>query len=245
LAGAFGGLLAAGIGKMGNIGLSLPGITDNALGWRFIFILEGALTVVVSFFFFFLLPDFPEDVKWLTNEERAYVKAKLALDQGESGRERKATLGDVGRVFKDYKVILGGFMYFGLIVPAYSYAYFAPGIIRTYGYNQIETQLHSVPPWVAAFGFSMCLAFASDKVRHRFAFVVFAIIVAIVGFAILITVHDNKDLQYGALFLVTSGSYTAMPLIVCFFNMNLGGHTRRAVGSAWQVGFGNIGGIIA
>ena len=36
-----------------------------------------------------------------------------------------------------------------------------------------------------------------------------------------------------------------MPLIVCWFNMNLGGHHRRSVGSAWQVGFGNIGGIIS
>ena len=27
--------------------------------------------------------------------------------------------------------------------------------------------------------------------------------------------------------------------------MNLGGHHRRSVGTAWQVGFGNIGGIIA
>ncbi|KAK5110740.1 hypothetical protein LTR62_005617 [Meristemomyces frigidus] len=27
--------------------------------------------------------------------------------------------------------------------------------------------------------------------------------------------------------------------------MNIGGHHRRSVGSAWQVGFGNIGGIIA
>lgn len=27
--------------------------------------------------------------------------------------------------------------------------------------------------------------------------------------------------------------------------MNLGGHHRRSVGSAWQIGFGNIGGIIA
>ena len=32
---------------------------------------------------------------------------------------------------------------------------------------------------------------------------------------------------------------------VCWFNMNLGGHHRRAIGSAWQIGFGNIGGIIA
>lgn len=27
--------------------------------------------------------------------------------------------------------------------------------------------------------------------------------------------------------------------------MNLGGHHRRAVGTGWQIGFGNIGGIIA
>lgn len=91
----------------------------------------------------------------------------------------------------------------------------------------------------------MLVATLSDWARHRFAFAVFCICVCITGFAILITVHDNTKLQYAALFLVTSGAYTAMPIIVCWFNMNLGGHHRRSVGSAWQVGFGNIGGIIA
>ncbi|CAM1510834.1 Fc.00g083470.m01.CDS01 [Cosmosporella sp. VM-42] len=237
LAGAFGGLLAAAIGKM-------DGLRGYA-GWRWIFILEGGLTVLVSFFFYFLLPNFPEESKWLTEEERKYVTARLQADQGRSAVERKITLRDVGNVLKDYKVILGGFMYFGLIVPAYGYAYFAPGIIKTYGYDPIQTQLHSVPPWAVAFGFSMAIAFISDKTRHRFAFAVFAICVAIAGFGILIAVHDNTKLQYAALFLVAMGAYTAMPIIVCWFNMNLGGHHRRAVGSAWQVGFGNIGGIIA
>lgn len=69
--------------------------------------------------------------------------------------------------------------------------------------------------------------------------------VAIAGFAILITNHTNNHLRYGALFLVTMGTYSAMPVVVCWFNMNLGGHHRRSVGTAWQVGFGNIGGIIA
>ncbi|KAM0271646.1 hypothetical protein ACHAQH_009014 [Verticillium albo-atrum] len=237
LAGAFGGLLAAAIGKMDGL--------RGFRGWRWIFILEGGLTVLVSFFFYFWLPDFPEDVKWLKTDEREFVAARLRIDQGAAAHERKITLSDVGRVFKDFKVIVGGFMYFGLIVPAYGYAYFAPTIIRTYGYDAIETQLHSVPPWVVAFGFSMIIATISDKVRHRFAFAVFAICIAIVGFGILIAVHDNTQLQYAALFLVAMGAYTAMPIIVCWFNMNLGGHHRRAVGSAWQVGFGNIGGIIA
>lgn len=65
------------------------------------------------------------------------------------------------------------------------------------------------------------------------------------GFAILLAVHTNREVQYAALFLVTMGTYSAMPIIVCWFTMNLGGHHRRSVGTAWQIGFGNIGGIIA
>jgi MFS family permease len=109
LAGAFGGLLASAIGKMDRLG--------GYRGWRWIFILEGVLTCVVAIFFWFLLPDFPEDAKWLKEDERAYVKARLEVDQGKSALERTITFKDVVNVFKDYKVIVGGLMYFGLIVP--------------------------------------------------------------------------------------------------------------------------------
>ncbi|KAI9834854.1 MAG: hypothetical protein M1819_002762 [Sarea resinae] len=237
LAGAFGGLLASAIGKMNG--------KRGYLGWRWIFILEGCLTCVVAIVFFFFLPSFPEEATWLAEDERAYVKARLEKDQGKSAAERQIGVKDVLNVFKDFKVFVGGFMYMGLIVPAYGYAFFSPGIIRSYGYSQIQTQLHSVPPWAAAFGFAMLIAYLSDKFKHRFIFALIPICVAIAGFAILLTVHDNKHLQYGACFLVAMGSYAAMPVIVCWFNMNLGGHHRRSIGSAWQVGFGNIGGIIA
>lgn len=111
LAGAFGGLLASAIGKMSGM--------RGYLGWRWIFILEGTLTCLVAFIFFFVIPDFPEDAKWLGEDERAYVKARLRADQGRSAAERKITARDVGNIFKDFKIFVGGFMYFGLIVPAY------------------------------------------------------------------------------------------------------------------------------
>ncbi|KAE9978654.1 hypothetical protein BLS_000401 [Venturia inaequalis] len=253
LAGAFGALLASAIGKMDGL--------RGYQGWRWIFILEGTLTCLVSFAFFFLIPTFPEDAKWLTPEERTYVSARLRQDQGRSALERKITLSDVVQVFKDPKIVIGGFMYFGLIVPgirthpvqrvklltlsAYGYAYFSPGIIQSYGYSRIQTQLYSVPPWAAAFGFAMIIAYLSDKTKHRFLFTLIPIFVALAGFATLLAVHNNKQIQYAALFLCAMGAYSAMPVIVCWFNMNLGGHHRRAIGSAWQVGFGNIGGIIA
>ncbi|MCJ1308873.1 hypothetical protein MMC25_002528 [Agyrium rufum] len=237
LAGAFGGLLAAAIGKMNGM--------RGYLAWRWIFILEGTLTCVVAIIFYFVIPDFPEDAKWLTEDERAYIKARLAQDQGRSAAERQITAKDVGNVFKDFKVFLGGLMYFGLIVPAYGYAFFAPGIIKSYHYSTIETQLRSVPPWAVAFGFAMLVAYFSDKVKHRFLFTLLPISVSISGFAILLSVHDNRNIEYAGLFLVAMGTYAAMPVIVCWFTMNLGGHHRRSVGTAWQVGFGNIGGIIA
>lgn len=74
--------------------------------------------------------------------------------------------------------------------------------------------VHSVPPWAAAFAFAMIIAYLSDKTRHRFFFAIFPICVSITGFAILLAVHKNRNLEYGALFLVTMGTYSALPVIV-------------------------------
>jgi len=230
-------LLASAIGKM-------DGLKGYA-GWRWIFILEGVLTCVVSLFFFFFISAFPEDAKWLREDEREYLKLRLYVEQGPSAVQRNITLKDVLNVFKDFKIFIAGFMYFGMIVSAYGYAFFSPTILATYGYSPIESQLHSVPPWACAFVFAMLIAFLSDYFKHRFLFAMLPICVLLAAFGILLNVHDNRHVEYGALFLVAMGAYTAMPVIVCWFNMNLGGHHRRAVGSAWQVGFGNIAGIIA
>ncbi|KAJ3490285.1 hypothetical protein NLI96_g1532 [Meripilus lineatus] len=237
LAGAFGGLLASAIGKMDGI--------RGYRGWRWVFILEGLLTCVVSFVLFFLIADFPEQVKWLSAEEKRWVKRRLYDDVGNSQVDNSITFRSSLDVLKDYKVLVGGLMYFGLIVPAYGYAYFAPAIIQGLGYGPIRTQLLSVPPWAAAFGLAMCLATISDAVRHRFIFTIIPPAIGLAGFVILMKENHNIHLRYAAIFLAAAGTYAAMPIIVCWFNTNLAGHRRRAVATGWQVGFGNIGGIIA
>ena len=111
-------------------------------------------------------------------------------------------------------------MYLGFVVPAYSYAYFAPTIIKTFGYTAVRTQLFSVPPWAVSFVFAMLIATFSDLAGHRFLFVIFPLLVALSGFATLLGATDNHKAQYGALFLAVSGVYSAMPVIVCWFNSN-------------------------
>ncbi|KAL4758354.1 major facilitator superfamily domain-containing protein [Aspergillus foveolatus] len=261
LAGAFGGLLASAIGKM-------DGVRGYG-GWRWVFILEGLATIVMAVMVYFALPDFPEDCKWLSEREYDHIRDKMGAETGRLNGDVRMGWRDIAGVFKDWKVFIGAFMLFGQIVSGYGtcpssrnkrfelviygdtdiagYAYFAPTIIRTFGYGEIKTQLYSVPPWAAAFGCTMLVATLSDFFRHRYAFTMIGMLIGIAGYGVLLSIRDtaHHTIQYGALFMITCGCFSASPVFLCWFGMNLGGHTRRSVGTAFQIGFGNIGGIIA
>ena len=238
LAGAFGGLLAYAIGHMEGL--------QGYSGWRWIFIVEGAVTAALAFPFFFLLPDFPEDAKWLNDEERVIIQRRLAADQGHSALQRPMRLRDVTELFMDWKVWVAGFLYLGAATPGYAYTLFAPTIIKHFGIGAITTQLYSIAPWAGAWVLGISTAFVSDRVKHRFGFVIMGMLISIIGTATLLSTSFHRvHLQYGMMFMFIMGIYAALPTIVCWFNMNLGGHHRRAVGGAWLIGIGQAGGIIA
>lgn len=78
LASAFSGLLAAAIVNMDGIaGLS---------GWRWIFILEGIVTVLVGAVLYWILPDSPQSAGWLEPWEQRYITHRLECDSGTGGR---------------------------------------------------------------------------------------------------------------------------------------------------------------
>ena len=129
--------------------------------------------------------------------------------------------------------------------PITGLAYFIPSIVNSYGYSPIRSQLYSVAPWGAAVVFSLLLAYLSDLARKRFPFVIACLVVAFIGNIILFVVHDNRHVEYAAVFLFLMSVTSSLPLIVCWFAMNLDGHAERAVGIPWQIAFGNLGGLIS
>ena len=50
--------------------------------WRWLFYIEGALTVAVSIISVFILPDFPSTSKWLTPAERRLAELRMVEDAG-------------------------------------------------------------------------------------------------------------------------------------------------------------------
>ena len=78
--------------------------------WRWIFILEGMLTMLIGIAAFFLIPDFPQEARWLTDEERKFVMARVGTKEEQRGA---ITFGTILAFFMDIKNIIGGIMYFG------------------------------------------------------------------------------------------------------------------------------------
>lgn len=76
------GVLAYGIRNMNGIaGLE---------GFRWIFIIEGLVTIFISFFVFVFVPDFPEKTKILSAAEREHLLAVLHHDKGDQKMDLKS-----------------------------------------------------------------------------------------------------------------------------------------------------------
>ena len=56
--------------------------TGGYEGWRWIFIMEGLITVVVAGVAYFFIAPWPEECQFLKPEEKALLLKRLAADRG-------------------------------------------------------------------------------------------------------------------------------------------------------------------
>ncbi|KAK0935149.1 hypothetical protein LTR29_013249 [Friedmanniomyces endolithicus] len=237
LAGSFSGLLAYAIAHM-------DGVAGYA-GWRWIFILEGLVTAIVAIAAKWFIVDWPETATFLTNEEKRLLIARLSADVADAKMNRLDKPA-VKRIFSDWKMYLGTLMYLGIVNTGYATSFFTPTILTELGYKAEKAQVRSIPIFIVAAVVCMATAWCSDRLRHRYAFAITGICIATIGYVVLLCQHSvSINGRYAAIFLIVSGGYMCQPITLGWINNTMGGHYKRSVASAFQVGFGNIGGIIA
>ncbi|KAJ5621000.1 hypothetical protein N7510_004984 [Penicillium lagena] len=234
LAGAFGGILAWGIGHMDGVG--------GYSGWRWIFILEGLLTLVISFISYFWVYNYPSTAEFLSKEERQFIQFRLKNDN-DATREEAFTWSAVLDAVKDPKIWLYGLGFHTLSLPQYTLSLFLPTIIEELGFSAAEAQLLTVPPYVIAVCLTIAVAVFSQRTRLRAPFIMGSSSIACIGYIMLLTDSHPGVCYVGTIFLA-AGIFPAVAIVLSWPANNVSGQTKRCIANAMQISIGNCGAIL-
>ncbi|KAI9440614.1 MFS general substrate transporter [Lactarius indigo] len=222
VSGAFGGLLAAAISNMDGVG--------GKPAWAWIFILEGLATVVAGAASFFIIQDFPDTARFLSEAERSAVIRRLQDDDQFSAAGEKYKLRNVISSLTDWKTWLAIGIYIGCDMPLYAFSLFLPTIIHQVctrgsvssslvlnkvfltgylGFQATPANLLTVPVYAFACIITCLVGFLADKFQRRGVFNIGFSCLGGLAYIILI-VSKSAALSYVAVYVATCGIY---PLI--------------------------------
>jgi MFS family permease len=241
LSGGFSGLLAFGLQHMEGVG--------GLAGWRWIFIMEGIVTVVVGFTVPWILPDSPNHAKFLSSKQVSVITVRLGRERGES------TVGEHKEKFKwkyfwaaltDWKIYLAIVIYWGNAISIYGFSFAAPTIIKQLGYTSAEAQLMTIPIYVVGAISTVVFARLADKRQKRWLFIVIPFSIALIGFIGVLSIPHPRlpGLTYFFLFFITGGLYPSLIGCVSWVGNNLAPSYKRAIGMALLMTVGGLGGAV-
>lgn len=238
VASAFAGILAYGIMQM----KGLAGLN----GWRWIFIIEGILTVVLGIAGYWLLVDFPdskrESFKFLGPTEKEWICARVNADRGDV-KMQAFSLRKYLRAGADWKIWAYAMIFFNTTTVTYALAYFMPIILNeNMGFSIGASQCLVAPPYVFAGFLIFGSGWIGDRYHVRGPIIVSNALLCIIGLPIVGFAESNA-VRYFGVFLVTGGANANVSTALSYQANNIRGQWKRAFCSATFVMFGGIGGI--
>jgi len=234
---AFGSLMASGILEImqGKLGFA---------AWRWLFFIEGGLTVVVAISAIFILPDFPETSSgWLTPAEQLLAQQRMTEDAGvsDTAETKKGPMNGLSLAVKDWKVWWLAVALTSMVISLSFNAYF-PTLSATMGYDRTITLLLCAPPWIFATGVGLAISRHSDLKQERCWHIVGPLVFGILGFTIAMSTM-NTAARYVSLFLMAQ-SYSGF---ICFLAWASGSISRppskRAVSLALINSVSSLGNV--
>ncbi|KAF9931479.1 hypothetical protein FBU30_010095 [Linnemannia zychae] len=230
LAGAFGGLLAAGISHLsGAWGLQ---------GWQWIFIVESIPTLLLAILTWFIMTPSPKEATFLTEEERIYATNRIIIDTDviPSGKTSWRQIWGALTDTKVYMICLGSML---LHIPNTGVVMFLPSLIADMGFKATTAQLLTVPPYMIAACVSLVIPWWSDRTGIRGYFAIFVPLISVFGF-LLLTLAPWVWLRYLAVIFALCGMVPMSSILTSWMTNNCVGHAKRATALAMVVSAGSL-----
>ncbi|PSR75029.1 hypothetical protein PHLCEN_2v9359 [Hermanssonia centrifuga] len=234
---AFGALIASAILD------NMQGVLGRA-AWRWLFYVEGSLTVLVAVCAMFVLPDFPETTSpgWLSAKEISLAIKRMEEDTDlVHGREAESLSSGFWMAIQDRNVWLLTCTMACQIVTVSFTAYF-PTLTATLGYSRTISLLLCAPPYLISAVLAFFWSRHSDKTRERFYHISIPLCVGIFGFLIAACTM-NTAARYVSMFLTVQSYAGVCVLYGWLSNTFPSPPAKRAVALAFINSFSQVGNI--
>ncbi|WP_415572534.1 MFS transporter [Komagataeibacter saccharivorans] len=131
-------------------------------GWRWMFMLEGLPSIIMGVVVFFVLPDRPEDARWLDDRER------MVLKRDSAPAPTAVYYASFRAVLRSPVIYVLSSAYFCLICGIYTVNFWLPNIIRNAGVrSELQTGLFSAIPYAVCTVAIIIWARRSDRTGER------------------------------------------------------------------------------
>ena len=143
------------------LGLSGKGLS----GWQWMFLMEGVPAILLGATVFWALSDSPREAGWLKGEERAWLLARLTLEQQAESVLRK---GNLWEVLISPRIWMLSLVYFGVSTTMYGVTLWLPSVIRSLsGLSYFLTGVVSALPFLVTAIAMVLVGMRSDRTGER------------------------------------------------------------------------------
>ncbi|OAT21135.1 MFS transporter [Buttiauxella noackiae] len=184
----------------GMVTAPISGAIIQSLDWRWLFIIEGLLSIVVLAVWWVLISDRPQEARWLPAAEREYLLAELESDRQARSLKQpvsNAPLRDVFRNSSLMKLVALNFFY---QTGDYGYTLWLPTILKNLtGANMAGVGLLAIVPFVATIIGIYVISMLSDKTGKRRLWVMISLLCFAAALLASVVLRHNIIAAYIAL----------------------------------------------
>ncbi len=157
--------------------------------WRWLLILEGIPAVILGFLTYFVLPSRPEEAKFLTREEKEWLRAEL---EGEEQQKLKQQRSSAVEGLTNSRVWHLVSIYLGIMIGGYTMSFWMPQLVKSLSseYSNSLVGYLVMIPYVAAFAGMILVGRSSDRKMERRYHVAVSLLVGGAAFIALGAVHS-------------------------------------------------------
>lgn len=223
---------------MGSL-LGMDGIA-NLHGWQWLFILVGLPAVLLALPTYRYLPDDIYTVKWLSHEQKNWLKNQLLQDQTEY---KQTTHSNPLHALKDKRVLMLALYFLPLPLCVYGIGLWLPTIIQQFGgSSDFQIGLLTSVPYIFAIIGLLVIPRSVERLNDRYGHMAFLYIVGAIGM-FSSAWFSSPVLQLIGLSAVAFALFTGIAVFWTIPGRFLTG-LSAAAGIALINAFGNLGGYV-